>query len=90
MRPLLGLLLASLITTGCSNYSPDMTALESSIEDDLGDQVEDPGVTVDCPDTIEWRVGETFRCIATDSADQRARVTVHMENDAGEYYWALE
>lgn len=61
--------------------------------DDVADQIEawaeEKGARsaeADCPDPVEWRVGETFRCILTVD-DQDVRVTVTMENDQGEVTW---
>lgn len=43
-------------------------------------------ITVECPDPIEWRVGETFHCILS-QGEQTVGVTVTMENDDGAVTW---
>lgn len=43
-------------------------------------------IKVECPDPVEWRVGETFNCIVT-QGKQSVRVVVTMENDQGATTW---
>lgn len=77
-----------LLLAGCGGFEPDMAAVESTIEDDLSEQIEQK-VDLDCPDSIEWRVGGKFRCIAEDKRGERAQIVVHMESDQGDYTWAV-
>lgn len=44
---------------------------------------------VSCPDPVEWKVGGTFHCIASQGRHS-ARVTVTMENDAGTVTWLAD
>lgn len=88
MKWLLGAGLAVLLTACGGGYEPDMAAIEDEIAADLSKQV-DVKATVDCPDTMEWRVGDEFYCQATIAKEPAGRVSVAMQNDAGEYYWQL-
>ncbi len=42
-----------------------------------------------CPDDVEARRGETFRCVAQASNGQRARVEVRQRDDEGSVSWRL-
>lgn len=85
---LTGVTIAALLAlTGCSgSFEPNMSAFESEIETDMADQLPGDGFEVNCPDSIEWSVGEEFHCIAK-IGRQQGTVTVHMENEDGFYTW---
>lgn len=79
-------LAAVMLLTGCGGgYEPDMAALEKQIDTDLTQQIDAP-VEIDCPSSIEWRVGEDFKCTATVDG-QTTLITVSMQNKDGEYVW---
>lgn len=71
-----------------SQDQADIPAIEQAIEDDQADQGYD--VTVDCPDSIDWEVGEDFHCIVEDGEGGHYTATVSMENDAGDVTWRIE
>ena len=88
MKRLLGIVLLVGLT-GCGGggeadipYIEDMIA--SSYHDQTGQEV-----SVDCPDQIDWETGGDFHCFAEDDAGQGVQITVSMENDAGEWTWAM-
>lgn len=83
---------AAFALSGCSQgLDVDMAEVEDSIRVDLADQLDVPAnsIDVECPQSIEWRVGEEFRCFAEDDTG-RAKITVHMENEEGSFSWETE
>lgn len=62
------------------------TEIEQQIADWAESELGGGPVEVQCPDPIEWRVGETFNCIAT-QADATVGVAVTMENEDGAVTW---
>lgn len=72
--------------------SIDTSEIEDAIRIDAAAQgdISADDITVTCPATIEWRVGEAFRCIAEDADDNRVRITVYMESKDGSYSWSAE
>lgn len=84
-----GIVAAALLLAGCSSAEADVGLIEDEIADGLVEQVNARGVTVDCPDSIAWETGGEFHCFAEDRAGRSSRVTVHMENDEGEWSWVV-
>lgn len=78
-----------LALTSCSASTQSTADIEQNIRGDLAKQlkVSKADLTIDCPDSIEWRVGEDFHCIAEDDQGNRVRVTVSMEANDGSYTW---
>ncbi len=66
----------------------DIPGIEREIETWAAEQIGET-VTVDCPSEIEWRTGGDFRCVMEDRQGTTAKVTVYMENDAGDYTWEV-
>lgn len=60
--------------------------IEASVRENTPPARRDIRVSVDCPDPVEWRVGETFRCVVAQGR-QSILVTVTMENDDGYVTW---
>lgn len=85
------LLTPLLLLAGCGGYEPDMPELENRIAVDLADQIDAKADQIDlnCPDSIEWRVGDEFRCYAEDDRGNRVQIVVHMENDEGDLTWEV-
>lgn len=76
------------LLAGCSADEADIPNIEHEIKTWAQDQAPaGTRVKVDCPDTIEWRTGGDFHCIVTDRQGASLRVTVTMENDAGDVTW---
>lgn len=80
---------ALMVLTGCGGPDPDIPAIEQEIKAGIHDQV-GTSVTVDCPDSIEWRTGGEFHCFADEKDGTRHRVTVSMENDDGDATWVVD
>ena len=73
----------------CGGANVDTDRAESAIRAGITRQT---GVKIDsvrCPDEIEAKEGETFRCVARASNGQRARVEVTQRDDEGSVSWRL-
>ena len=73
----------------CGEPKLDTEKAESAIRSGITRQT---GVKIDsvrCPDDVEARRGETFRCVALASNGQRARVEVRQRDDEGSVSWRL-
>lgn len=74
---------------GCGDSRLDTDRAETAIRSGITRQT---GVKIDsvrCPDEVEARQGETFRCVARASNGQRARVEVTQRDDEGSVSWRL-
>jgi Domain of unknown function (DUF4333) len=82
-------LLAAAPLGACGQARLDTDEAESAIRAGLTRQT---GVKIDsvrCPDDVEARQGDTFRCLAMASNGQRARVEVTQRDDEGNVSWQL-
>jgi hypothetical protein len=79
------LALAACLSLAACSGEADIPAIESEIAAQIEDQA-DVAVTVDCPSSVDWRVGETFNCVVESVDGDRAMAEVQMEKD-GEYTW---
>jgi hypothetical protein len=73
----------------CGQARLDTGEAESAIRAGITRQT---GVKIDsvrCPDEVEARRGDTFRCVAVASNGQRARVAVTQRDDEGNVSWQL-
>jgi hypothetical protein len=73
----------------CGEAKLDTDRAEAAIRSGITRQT---GVKIDavrCPDEVEARKGETFRCVASASNGQRARVEVTQRDDEGSVSWRL-
>lgn len=85
-----GLALAALGVAACGDAAKldtgrAETAIRSGITRQTGVKID----TVRCPDDVEAKRGETFRCVAQASNGQRARVEVRQRDDEGSVSWRL-
>lgn len=86
--------LALFALAGCGGgYEPDLPAMEREIDEGLEGQLDTQGIkvqlVVECPRSVEWKAGETFKCIAEDQHEGTAVVVVSMQNDDGEWFWEV-
>jgi hypothetical protein len=80
-RKLAALALPALFLAACGGTEIDAGKAESLIKENIGGP---QPRTVECPDGIEARKGETFRCDLTyEHGVPPAVVTVHIEDDDG-------
>jgi hypothetical protein len=83
-----GLALAATVGA-CGESKLDTDRAEAAIRAGITRQT---GVKIDsvrCPDEVEARQGDTFRCVARASTGQRARVEVRQRDDEGSVSWHL-
>jgi hypothetical protein len=80
-RKLVPLILSVLLLAACGGTEIDAGKAESLIKDNIaGPQPK----TVDCPDGVKAKGGDTFTCDLTyEHGLPPAKVTVHIENDDG-------
>lgn len=83
------LVLASAGLTACGEAKLDTDKAESAIRSGITRQTGVKIATVRCPEEVEARRGETFRCVAVASNGQRARVEVRQRDDEGSVSWRL-
>jgi hypothetical protein len=84
-----GLALVAAGLAACGDAKLDTDRAEAAIRSGITRQT---GVKIDsvrCPDDVEARKGETFRCVASASNGQRARVEVTQRDDEGSVSWRL-
>ena len=67
-----------LALAGCTTTEIDAGKAESFLRDNI-----DGARTVECPDGVEAKKGDTFECDVEYSDGRRAKVTVHIRNDEG-------
>jgi hypothetical protein len=81
------LIAAGLAACGEAKLDTDRaeTAIRSGITRQTGVKID----SVRCPDEVQARKGETFRCVASASNGQRARVEVTQRDDEGSVSWRL-
>jgi hypothetical protein len=81
--------LALVVAAAACSKSLDATELEGSLKDQLETQLDVTGLTVDCPDDIEAKAGDTFRCTATGSDGSEATIEVTQSDDQGNLTWEI-
>jgi hypothetical protein len=80
-RKLAALALPALALAACGGTEIDAGKAEALIKDNIGGP---PPKTVDCPDGVKAKGGDTFRCDLTyEHGLPPAVVTVHIEDDDG-------
>jgi Domain of unknown function (DUF4333) len=84
-----GLALAAVALAACGDAKLDTDRAESAIRSGITRQTGVKIDTVRCPEDVEARQGETFRCVARASNGQRARVEVRQRDDEGSVSWRL-
>jgi hypothetical protein len=83
------LVLAAFGLAACGESKLDTDRAEAAIRSGITRQTGLKIDTVRCPDDVKARKGETFRCVATASNGQRARVEVTQRDDEGSVSWRL-
>ena len=68
----------------------DRDQLERTLARKISDQLEVPGVEVECPDDVEAREGETLECIARAPGETAGlRIEVTQLDDDGHVSWKI-
>ena len=91
-HPTLVLLLVLSIATGaCAPRMLDGDQLERLLARQLSDQLDVPGIRVECPDDAEARQGATLECIARAPGETEGlRVAVTQVDDDGDVTWEIQ
>ncbi len=80
---------ALLALTGCGMSEVDIPVVEEDITSGVKEQL-DSTVTVDCPDQVDWKTGESFTCDVEDENGETREAVVKMLDDDGNVEWTLE
>ena len=90
-RPTLVLLLALSVATGaCAPRMLDRDQLERKLAREISNQLEVPGIEVECPDDVEARQGATLDCIARAPGETAGiRIEVTQLDDDGNVTWEM-
>jgi hypothetical protein len=81
IRTVAAFALPALFLTACGGTEIDAGKAQSLIKDNIGGPAPK---SVDCPDGVEAKKGDTFTCKLTyEHGVPPARVTVHIEDDDG-------
>jgi hypothetical protein len=90
-RPTLVLLLVLCVATGaCAPRLLDSDQLERRLARELSDQLDVPGIGVECPDDAEAREGSTLDCIARAPGETAGlRIVVTQVDDDGNVTWEI-
>ena len=78
---------ALLMLTSCGVSEVDIPVVEESITKGVKEQL-DVEATVDCPDQVDWKKGDTFDC-DIEGVEGVSKATVTMKDDDGNVEWEL-
>ena len=81
LLPLLAV--GALAVAGCGDKKLDTGKLEGKIQDGIQKQAGVKIKSVDCPDDVKVKKGDTFTCKATTNSGQTAQVKVTQQDDKG-------
>jgi Domain of unknown function (DUF4333) len=73
----------ALAVAGCGDKKLDTDKLEGKIKDGIERQAGVKIRSVDCPDDVKVKKGNTFNCKATTTSGQTANVKVTQRDDEG-------
>jgi len=73
----------------CGDSRIDSGRTETAIERDLARQTGLAIASVSCPDDVEVKRGDTFRCLVVARNGDRATVLVTQRDDAGTVTWRV-
>jgi Domain of unknown function (DUF4333) len=79
---------AALAFAACGTKQLDTEEAEKTIAKRLGDQA-GTTVSINCPDDVELKKGDTFTCTAKSRTDE-AKVKVTQLDDDGNVRWEVE
>jgi hypothetical protein len=78
----------ALAVAGCGAQTVDIKKVEDNIESGVKEQ-NGVDVTVDCPDSVDWKTGSTFTCDVTQSDGTKNTAIVKMTSDDGHVTWTV-
>ncbi|HZB02541.1 MAG TPA: DUF4333 domain-containing protein [Actinomycetota bacterium] len=89
-RVFLALLLAVPLGIGsCVPRTLRIGELERRLAGEVSETLDVHGIRVECPNGIEVRPGDTFRCTATDPFGDVIRIVVTQVDDEGSIAWEV-
>jgi uncharacterized protein DUF4333 len=80
--------LGALMLAGCGKKL-DTDKIERGVEQGLMDRTGTKIASVTCPDDVEAKEGDTFRCTAKASSGESLQIEVVQEDDEGHVRWQL-
>jgi uncharacterized protein DUF4333 len=84
------LLIVPVAVGSCAPRTLNASQLERRVGSQLSQQLDVPGITVDCPDDVEVRLGSTFRCTARAPGESgELRIEVTQVDDDGNVTWEI-
>jgi hypothetical protein len=81
--------LLALVATACGTDYVDTAKLEQTIREGIQVQMPVTVVSVDCPDSRVFALGDTFDCTARTSDGRTMTVTVTNPNGGGNLRWQV-
>jgi hypothetical protein len=78
----------ALVLAGCGAQTVDIGKVEDDIKSNIKEQ-NNVDVDVTCPDSVDWKTGESFSCDVVQDDGTKAKATVEMVNDDGEVKWSV-
>jgi hypothetical protein len=78
-----------LATAGCGQSKLDTSRLESQIKKTLSDRTGFQIRSVACPDDVDAKKGDTFRCTVTTDRNEQVGVNVTQDDGQGGVTWKL-
>ena len=73
----------------CGESKLDTSRLESQIQKSLRERTGVPVESVICPDDVEAKKGDTFRCVATTARKDRVVLDVTQDDSEGRVTWRV-
>ncbi len=78
----------ALLLVGCGAQTVDIGKIEDNITSGVKEQNE-IDVEVDCPDSVDWKTGDTFTCDVVEADGTKSEATVKMTSDDGDVEWKV-
>ena len=79
----------ALAVAGCGAQTVDVKKVEDNIKSGVKKQ-NGIDVTVDCPDSVDWKTGSTFTCDVTRADGTKSTAIVKMTSDDGHVSWTVK
>ena len=90
MRATLLVLVAVLALAGAAcTQTLDRVSLETTLTEQLEEELDETGITVECPDDVEVEAGAVFECSGTSADGATMTVEVTQQDDEGSVEWRI-
>lgn len=74
----------------CGTETIDTGKVEDEVVKGIEEQTDAENVTVECPDDVDAKKGDTFECDVSATGSRGAKVTVEQTSDDGHIRWRLK